>query len=529
LLIGAVAGGGDPAAVTAALDPRVTAVVPFNFGGQQPDYAIPENAQRDFYFFGVASWESTRDLRLGARDGFAQWVIVAAVAPRRLLYSHEFAWDRQRDPASPRLEKVFALYDAADRLAAINGKGSVRGTGPENTHCNNVGPYHRQQMYPVLKRWGALPVPEKEFVGQRRKAGELTCLTPEVVTELHPKRVQELAAALGQKQVAAARQHLAKLEPARRREHLRRGWSRLLGDVTPHADPKATRQGKETLGPVALERLLLEPEPGIVVPVLLFTPPAKADGRLPVVVAVAQDGKQAFLKHRAETIAALLDGGVAVCLPDLRGTGETRPGGARRYNSSATSLSAGDLLLGQTLLGSRLRDLRSVLRYLRGRPDLDAHRLALWGDSFAPVNPPSRRLEVPPDVEKQPDQAEPLGGLLALLGALFEDDVHVTYARGGLAGYQMVLESQFVYVPHDALVPGALTAGDLAEVAAALAPRPLRLEGMVDGLNRTVSAERLAEVFAPARAAYDAATSAGRLRLEVAPRDAPAPWLLKHL
>ena len=36
-LLGSVAGGGDPAAVTAALDPRIAVVVPFNFGGPQPE------------------------------------------------------------------------------------------------------------------------------------------------------------------------------------------------------------------------------------------------------------------------------------------------------------------------------------------------------------------------------------------------------------------------------------------------------------------------------------------------------------
>jgi dienelactone hydrolase len=89
ILLGSVAGGGDPAAVTAALDPRVQAVVPINFGGPQPDYSLPDDLARDFYFFGVPSWESTRCLRLRTRDGFAQWVIVASVAPRRLLYAHE--------------------------------------------------------------------------------------------------------------------------------------------------------------------------------------------------------------------------------------------------------------------------------------------------------------------------------------------------------------------------------------------------------------------------------------------------------
>ncbi len=54
ILLGAVAGGGDPAAVTAALDPRITAVVPFNFGGPQPEthYPLPDDAEDSFNYAG---------------------------------------------------------------------------------------------------------------------------------------------------------------------------------------------------------------------------------------------------------------------------------------------------------------------------------------------------------------------------------------------------------------------------------------------------------------------------------------------
>ena len=153
VLIGSVAGGGDPAAVAAALDPRIAAVAPFNFGGPQPDYPIPEDAENEFYYFGVAYWETTRCLRLGGRDGFAHWVIAAGVAPRGLIYSHEFAWDRARDPVWPRLERVFDFYDAGDRLAVAAGRGHLKGRPPESTHCNNVGVVHRRELYPHLARW----------------------------------------------------------------------------------------------------------------------------------------------------------------------------------------------------------------------------------------------------------------------------------------------------------------------------------------------------------------------------------------
>jgi hypothetical protein len=188
-------------------------------------------------------------------------------------------------------------------------------------------------------------------------------------------------------------------------------------------------------------------------------------------------------------------------------------------------------MLGQTLVGLRLRDLRSVLTYLRTRDDLNAKNVALCGDSLAPANSAEHDLKVPLDADKQPDLAEPLGGLLALFGALYEEDVKAIYVRGGPSGYESLLNSQFVYVPHDIIVPGALTAGDLCDVAAALAPRPLRLEALVDGLNRRLTAENLSKSYEPARAAYRDAKVDGQLELaeEALAPHAAAHWILDNL
>ena len=59
------------------------------------------------------------------------------------------------------------------------------------------------------------------------------------------------------------------------------------------------------------------------------------------------------------------------------------------------------------------------MAYLRKRPEFDASRMAVWGDSFAPVNPeriPMDEMQgwrIGPHVQHL---AEPLGGILALLG-----------------------------------------------------------------------------------------------------------------
>ncbi len=415
-------------------------------------------------------------------------------------------------------------------MAATFGRGSVRGTPPESSHCTNIGPLHRSKIYPLLQRWFDIPIPQE--YSKRRTADELLCLTPEAVQAFHPRPLYELAAEIEARRHAAARRRRADLDPEEQRRQLRQEWARLLGDVEPKVEPKVRARQKQTLESLTIERLALEVEPDIVVPLVLLMPPSQSGKRPPVVLGLAQDGKHGFLKHRSEVIAELLAGGAAVCILDVRGTGETRPAGdSRRHTGSSTTLSATEALLGQTLLGSRLRDVRSALRYLRGRRDLEARRLALWGDSFAPTNPPDRNMAVPLEVDPFPALAEPLGGLLALFGALFEDDVRVVHIRGGLASYDALLHSSFCYVPHDALVPGALTAGDLSDVAAVLAPRALRLEGLVDGLNHEVPTETVARIYEPAHRAYRSGKAEARLRVGGKKRQAESAghWLLHWL
>lgn len=520
VMISEPAGGGDVAAVTAALDTRITSVMVQNFGGPEPEtrYPLPRDAEESFDYAGSGSWESTRNLRLSARDGFLPWTIVASVAPRRSIYYHEFYWDRDQDPVWKRLQRVYGFYQADDSLVGLAGRGFVVGSAPENSHWL---PVSRELLYPVLNRWFAIPNPQHEY-SNRRPQEDLLCLTPELNQSLKPQPLHVLARQLGDERTQAARKDRLKLTPAESRARLRQQWARLLGDIAPQGDPvpKEHPANRELLGKVTVERIHLGTEPGIVAPVLLLLPPRKQGEKLSVVIGTSQQGKQEFLLQRAGPIAELLSAGIAVCLPDVRGTGETSPGEARDRRSEATNLSSSELMLGQSLLGGRLRDLRSIWRYLRTRTDLDGKRFALWGDSFAPVNAPDTNFKVPYTAPARPPQSEPLGGLLALLTALFEDDVRAVYVHRGLSDFQSVFDLPFCYLPHDVVVPGVLTVGDLCDLAAALSPRPLWMDEMADGLNRTVSDDELARRYEPARAAFDSANSKSQLRLGRKPEGA---------
>ena len=453
-----------------------------------------------------------------------------AVAPRPLIYGYEFAWDKEQDPVWPRLEKIYGWYNASDRLAAAYGRGSLKGHPPESSHANNNGPLQRSRMYPALERWFGMIVPTE--YSQRRPASDLQCLTPEVAQQLKPRSLSRLLPQLADERAGAMREQLRGLTAAAAREQLAGRWAKLLGDVNPLGDAKIVEQRQEAVGSISVLRVALEVEPGVVVPFLLLTPAHKTNARLPLVIGLAQAGKQALLSERTAGIAELLAGGAVVCLVDVRGTGETQPDDSSRGRGSAgTELSASYGLLGQPLVGQRLCDLHSVLRYVRSRPDVDGRRIALWGDSTAPINPPDANLQVPLDADSFPNQAEPLGGLLALLGALFDDHIAAIYIHGGLASYRSVLESPFVYVPHDAVVPGAMTAGDLSDVAAVIAPRPLRLDQLVDGLDREISSAEVEREFATVREQYRRMNAPTALDFgDTGPHhDSATKWMLRQL
>lgn len=481
ILLGAVAGGGDPAAVTAALDRRIAAAAVFNFGGPQPEtrYPLSDDAAERFLYTGSGSWESTRNLAASARDGFLPWLIVAALAPRRHVYGHEFSWDEERDPVWRRLRQVHQWYGTPDHLASAHGTGVLSGRPPAASHCNNLGPVQRQGIHEALRRWFGITV-EESLARPRRPAADLLCLDRDEPIE----PVHRLAARLADERAAAARARRG-TEPGEQRRALRRTWAAILGDVQP-ARPAWVIDRVEASPAAGIEARWIGLPGESWVWGLMLSRRLAGGGPRPVVVAVGQGGPRAFLHQRAAEIARQLRAGNRVVLVELGGMSNLLPGRKRGRTSAATAHAASLLMLGQPALGERLRELRTLLAYLREQPETAASRITLWGDSFAPVNRPTARVEVPLDVE-QPPQAEPLGAHLVLLAGLFEDQLHAIDARGGLVSYRSLLDSPFIHVPYDVIVPGAIAAGDLPDVAAALAPLSVRLTDQVDGTNRRPS------------------------------------------
>ncbi|MGI8959456.1 MAG: hypothetical protein ACR2IV_06815, partial [Bryobacteraceae bacterium] len=125
-------------------------------------------------------------------------------------------------------------------------------------------------------------------------------------------------------------------------------------------------------------------------------------------------------------------------------------------------------------------------------------------------------------------QGEPLGGLLALLGALYDTNLRAVVLRGGLASFSSVLDDAFAYVPADITISGFLEIGDLTDVAATLAPTPMLLEDLIDGKNRLITAHELRAQIEPLLKAYLGSPANLAIRSGEQSSQIPA-WLLAHL
>ena len=351
VLLGSVAGGGEIVGVAAALDPRITAVAPFNY--DQGHVRVHGDSPGQI------------------AGQFSPWLVAASVAPRKFIRAFEFGWEGAEEPDYPSLwfdgmarsQKVWGLY-ASDNLASAQGYGLIRLSMERVSHCFSIGPQQRAGLYPHLQRWFQIPYPSAEDLrilpdselstnpvreearqqeaARRRPLSELVSITPATAEEIKRRAMHEIAYDLGQEQLRAARTGRG-VTLARLRKELKP----MLGDIEPNGNAQAQSFGRRSIGGVQAEALSITVEDGIAVPMLVISPGKR---KAPAVVAIAQEGKERFLENRAKEIASLLRSGIAVCLPEVRGTGETAPG-TRADGGAFHRIAQMEFDLGRSLLG----------------------------------------------------------------------------------------------------------------------------------------------------------------------------------
>jgi hypothetical protein len=228
------------------------------------------------------------------------------------------------------------------------------------------------------------------------------------------------------------------------------------------------------------ERVRIETEPGVIMPMHVFIPSDLADGeRRPAVIAPHGHGSGGKLSPSGRTdvpgveeaiaqynydygVQFVRQGFVAFC-PDARGFGERREwplqgaGTDLVLSSSCEVLNHMAMPLGQTVTGMWTWDLMRLADYVETRPECDASRLGCAGLSG--------------------------GGLQTLWFAALDERVRCAVVSGYFYGFKDTLlrmcnNCSCNYVPH------LWELVDVGDIAALIAPRSLLIEtGTLDPLN----------------------------------------------
>lgn len=207
----------------------------------------------------------------------------------------------------------------------------------------------------------------------------------------------------------------------------------LLGERGPCVPLDAKSRGTSSAAGFRVEKVLIETEPDVRIPVWVLEPErSTVDRRRPAIVLAHPDGKRALLENRGALVRGLLDAGVVVVAPDMRLRGELR----RRWDWNC-------VIWGRPEIGMAAHDLAATATYLRSRAGVDAKRVRVVG----------------------------LGetAAMALFAAALDDRVAgVAVERGG----PLFAETRGPQAP-----AGILRHGDLPEFAGLVAPRPMWING----------------------------------------------------
>jgi cephalosporin-C deacetylase-like acetyl esterase len=271
-------------------------------------------------------------------------------------------------------------------------------------------------------------------------------------------------------------------------------WDRLAPAGT-KPEPHPQKVEEIEVGNLVIEKLLIESEPGIVVPTRVIS--LKGESR--------HSSALVYLRNRAgdhddpSLYAEIAQRHGVVAVADVRGFGETMsrqrvPGSQLNYFDPRDGLDAdfayGSFFVGRTLLGMRVWDALNVVEYMHSRSQVGAVRVSIAGRGDA--------------------------GLVALFAAALDANVSGAAAEGVPASYGEIAESETYDQPVTFLLPGALHDFDLADVLALITPRPLLLVNVQDAGARTMTLNQARRSLDAVVRAYQATQAVNRLGIKTA-------------
>lgn len=334
-------GGGTLSSYLMALDERVACAAPSCYitsWKRLLETIGPQDAEQNIY------------AQLAFGLDHADYLLLRAPRPTLILCAtHDFfdiqgAWDSYRQA-----KRFYTKLGYGERVDLI-----------ETDSKHGYPRLQREAMLRWMQRWlmgKDEPVVEEKIV--TRPASDYQC-TPKGQVQFLPgaRSVVDLNVAL-EKDLAPGRQAIWARGRAKALAEVR-----TLAGIRPFdqlTTPKHTAVGTMQREGYAIDKLVLDMEPGIRLPALLFKP-AKGTGRR--VLYLNGPGMHAHAQAGGP-IEKLAQAGVLVLAVDVRGVGELGPGSDNLWGGNWYDIFT-SYILGKSMLGMRAEDILRATRFLGG-------------------------------------------------------------------------------------------------------------------------------------------------------------------
>jgi dienelactone hydrolase len=293
--------------------------------------------------------------------------------------------------------------------------------------------------------------------------GEIITMKPE---ELNVTPTGQLSTSLGgetvfsinarESQKLIERINASRKDIDRHIEVVRRKAKELSGYEIQEKDINPVFRGRYQRDGYAVELYALHGNGNYVIPLLLFVP-AKGD-KFTTVIYLHPGGKVIDAAPGGK-IEQLVRKGYMVAAPDVLGTGETAP--EKSFTGSNYLIS---VLTGQSVTGIQAGDIATVVEFLNNRNDVDRTRIgAMAFDEMCPS---------------------------LLHAAAFNESINSVSLIGSLISYKSVVMNRFYNQTFcKNYVAGALTAYDLPDLIACIAPRRIALAEIKDQMQQPAPEE----------------------------------------
>jgi dienelactone hydrolase len=258
------------------------------------------------------------------------------------------------------------------------------------------------------------------------------------------------------------------------------------------------------------EKLYLQSADGLWIPAYMLTPKGAAKPRPAVLAMPGHDGPADASGRGAASIAGrdtnlnymrsfglrLAEAGYVVLAVDVAGVGEMA-------ELNYLRLVRQGLLVGVPLKRLMLEEVHTAMDYLVSRPEVDAQRVGTMGMS--------------------------LGGELAMFAGILDPRVKFVVSSGFFYSYK-----HYAFTSAASLfIPGILRVGDIPDLAAMVAPRPMLIQvGQYDPL---IDAKRVGPYYTKVQQAYGAAGAPNAVSLDLFPHShvmgvpTVLTWMKRHV